>query len=491
MTPLLIHGLGHFGYGMWVLVGSLVDYYGLLDVGIRTTLQRFVARLKGHEDRDSLNETLVTGLLLTSAIAAAIFILTIGFAAAIPAHRWFDVDDSAVPVFRRLVLYLGFAVGVTLPARLLGAYLCGLQRFDLYNIAAVATVLVRAGGMLLALAVGMGSPGLGIATLASSVFLFLLNWRFVISADPNVRFHWRDARLSRTYELLCFSVWLFLTTTGDYLRSYTSALVISRFLGIALVTPYNVATKIPECLRLIVLGATGPFLPAMSELDAERRHTDLQDMFLTSTRLTALLVSVVTWLVVLNMSELLFFWLGDGFADSRQLSFILLAGFVVALAQAPSSAVLVARGAHRPLALWTIVEGIANVGLSIHWGQQYGLLGVAFGTMVPMAFMKLSIQPWYVLRIVAVSCSRYLREAFGRPFIVNVIFFGFCLATGAFSRPPTLKDVALSAAGEAVVLIWLTYAIGLTPASRTLVRSRVTHLISRADPVAPTLRASE
>ena len=45
LTPILVHGLGHFYYGLWILVGSLVDYFGLLDVGIRTTLQRFVWEL--------------------------------------------------------------------------------------------------------------------------------------------------------------------------------------------------------------------------------------------------------------------------------------------------------------------------------------------------------------------------------------------------------------------------------------------------------------
>jgi O-antigen/teichoic acid export membrane protein len=55
LTPILIHGLGDFYFGMWILTTSILDYYGLLDLGIRTTLHRFVGRLKGMNEREALD----------------------------------------------------------------------------------------------------------------------------------------------------------------------------------------------------------------------------------------------------------------------------------------------------------------------------------------------------------------------------------------------------------------------------------------------------
>ena len=56
LTPVLIHSLGDYHYGMWILVASIVDYYGLADLGIRFTLQRHVARFKGTDQRLALIE---------------------------------------------------------------------------------------------------------------------------------------------------------------------------------------------------------------------------------------------------------------------------------------------------------------------------------------------------------------------------------------------------------------------------------------------------
>lgn len=484
MTPLLIHGLGNFYFGLWILVGSLVDYYGLLDVGIRTTLQRFVARLKGQDDRAALNETFATGLAATGAVSLLIFALTAGLAA-FPAHAWFGIEDGARVLFRQLVLSLGVTVGITVPARLLGAYLCGLQRFDLYNLAVIVTTLLRAAGMIVALRLGFGVVGIALATLAASAALFGLNWTLLRWADPAARFRWKGFSVARARELFGFSVWIFLTTMGDYLRSYTNALVIGRVLGVALITPFNVAMKMMEYLRFVAVGATGPFMPVMSELDGQQREGELRDLFVASTRMMALLVSFLAWLIVLNGDEFIYLWLGDGFQQSAALSVILLAGFVVNLVQAPSSALLVARGRHRPLALWTLGEGIANVILSIYWAQRYGLVGVAFGTMVPMVAVKLFVQPWYVLRVMRLSAGRYVRDALARPLLVNLVFLGFSAGAGAFARHRGFAELAVSGAWQTVLFLVLAYAVGLTSSSRDALRRRVRSVRAQFVPSLP------
>ena len=40
LTPLLLHALGTVNFGIWIVVGSFVDYSGLLDFGIRTAFFR-------------------------------------------------------------------------------------------------------------------------------------------------------------------------------------------------------------------------------------------------------------------------------------------------------------------------------------------------------------------------------------------------------------------------------------------------------------------
>lgn len=118
LTPILIHGLGELYFGMWVLVSSLVDYYGLMDIGLRATVQRYVAHLRGSKDQDGLNQTIATALVFTLGVSAIIFVSVFGLSWALP--HFFKLRGSSIPLFRWLVILMGVDMALTLPARLLG-----------------------------------------------------------------------------------------------------------------------------------------------------------------------------------------------------------------------------------------------------------------------------------------------------------------------------------------------------------------------------------
>ena len=44
LSPFVVHHLGEVRYGLWTVTGSIVGYLGLLDLGIRVGVTRFVAR---------------------------------------------------------------------------------------------------------------------------------------------------------------------------------------------------------------------------------------------------------------------------------------------------------------------------------------------------------------------------------------------------------------------------------------------------------------
>src|SRR5579863_2553524 len=143
LTPILIHGLGDFYYGMWVLVVSVLDYYGLLDMGMRWTFFRFVARFNGANDRVALNQTFTTALALAAVIGVFLIALTLSLVILLPS--FFKLAGHERHVFQWLVSLLGLSVAVTFPTQLLGAFLRGFQRFDLDNVGLVFSTLVRAG----------------------------------------------------------------------------------------------------------------------------------------------------------------------------------------------------------------------------------------------------------------------------------------------------------------------------------------------------------
>jgi O-antigen/teichoic acid export membrane protein len=44
MMPFLVRNLGDRMYGIWTLVGSVLGYYGLIDIGLSSAVVRFISR---------------------------------------------------------------------------------------------------------------------------------------------------------------------------------------------------------------------------------------------------------------------------------------------------------------------------------------------------------------------------------------------------------------------------------------------------------------
>src|ERR1035437_4469163 len=116
LTPVLVHGLGSFYYGLWILVASVLDYYGLLDIGMGYSMQRFVARYRGGNDRQAMNETFMTGMSVGVCISLAVFVLTAVLAWVLPG--FFHLNGDASRLFRMLLLIQSVTVAVLFPQRI-------------------------------------------------------------------------------------------------------------------------------------------------------------------------------------------------------------------------------------------------------------------------------------------------------------------------------------------------------------------------------------
>ena len=470
LTPLLIHSLGMIHYGMWILVASVLDHYVLLDMGLHTTLQRFVARMKGRNEREALTQIFSTAYGLGVIAAILTSGLTVVLALFLP--RFFALGGESPELLSWVVLSLGLSVAVTFPARVPGAYLCGLQRFDLYNLASISLGVLRALLFVAALQLGYGILVLANLTLTVSILSMYVNYRVVRWLDPELsldvqRFRWHHAK-----ELARFGFYVFVNRVGDRLRFNIDSLVIGRLLGIALVTPFSVAAKLVEYFKNIILGFLGPTITEMSLLDGESRIADLQKLFIRSTKASAVLSLLIGSLFYLDGRPLLRLWLGEDFVSVYPLLLTLTIGYVVGLAQSPSNGAIYARGRHRPLAWWALAEGMANLLLSVYWAKRYGLMGVAFGTIVPMLVVKIFLLPYYTLRVLELTLREYLTGALLRPLAAAALFLFCAITWGAPAPPADFLHLLQTVAWQVLLYGFLAYFIGLDRQERRYVRER-------------------
>ncbi len=456
LTPLLLHAMGPVYFGMWVLTASLLDYYGLIDVGIRTALFRFVARYKGAGHQDAMHEAVVTALCAAGVVSLMLLVVAPLVVLVLP--DFFHVEGSARRTFQIVLMLAAGSMAVTIPARVLGSVLTGTGRFDLFNLASAATTLIRAAAIVVAVKAGHGIVAINLVSFGAAVLSLAIFRALVRRADPDLRLHGKHLSIGRLRELYDFGWAAFVNVTGEQLRSYTDSMVIARVLALSLVAPFNIATRFLENFKVILSAAGGPLLGMMSELDGQDRQRDLARVFLSGTRYMALLALFLGSLIFWNAGNAVSLWVGDAFLESASIVTILLCAYVPVLAQYPSQLALFARAEHKPLAWLTLTEGGANLLLSVYWARDFGLTGVALGTAVPMIVCQMW-QPVMALRSLRLGARSYLLQALARPLLVAVLFNAVLMV--APSSVCTWPSFCLGVMWQTALYAVLTWWLGL------------------------------
>src|SRR5258707_3476711 len=106
LTRIILHAVGDAPFGLWVLVSGLLGYYGLLDLGTRNGVIRYVARHNARKDFDNLSSVVSTAVAGYLAIGALVLVLS-ALAAWQLEHLFTFTDPVGLHDGRILVLTLG------------------------------------------------------------------------------------------------------------------------------------------------------------------------------------------------------------------------------------------------------------------------------------------------------------------------------------------------------------------------------------------------
>ncbi len=126
LSPFILHRLGNTAYGAWVLAFSVTGYYGLFDLGIRSSVIRYVSTYTSTNDIEGLSKLINTSLAGYTVIGAAAMMVTL--VVSMYLGSLFRMPADFLPTARVLFLMVGTAVALGFPAGVFGGILEGLNR---------------------------------------------------------------------------------------------------------------------------------------------------------------------------------------------------------------------------------------------------------------------------------------------------------------------------------------------------------------------------
>jgi O-antigen/teichoic acid export membrane protein len=268
-------------------------------------------------------------------------------------------------------------------------------------------------------------------------------------------------RFARLREVTGFSIYVSIIDWANRLNYSIDAVIIGAFMTPAAVALWAVPQRIAEFLQRLTNQLNGVLFPVVVESDAVERADRLRTIFVQGTLLSLFAVVPLTVALFLLSGALIQAWVGPQFAASGPITQILVIVIAFRVGNATATTVLKGANRHQMLAFTNAATAMANVALSLLWIRRYGLIGQAFGTLVPVALSSVFVLFPAACRRVDISIGRAFRKAVWPALWPIVIMMAAIVSLRAVLPPALPSLVLITAAGSLVyAAAFLGLAIG-------------------------------
>ena len=407
--------LGQTTLGIWDFAWSFVAYFGLVQLGMGSSISRYVAHYRSKNDVDGLNRSVssiaifqrsVGWLALVLAVVSAWWILP-----------WFGARlGDGLGTARWVLLFLGAEVALTISLSTYHAVIVGCHRWDLHNtVSAVAYALV-AFGMVAALLLGGGLSLLAFVHCAGMIASELVRWRLVKRVCPELRIERRLASWSAFKEQARYSVKSLIPSISNLISSQALSLLITAFLGPASLAVFSRSRSLMATLQTLAMKFGMIVVPTASALHANKDRQALHDTLLITPAMISSLVLPVLFALGFLGDFLIRLWMGEAYLVHGLVT-ILCVGTYGTLVQEPVWSLLSGMNIHGRIALTKLGAAVGSalfltMGL---WFLHWGLLGAAVCFALPQLLVDGLVTPWHACNVVGVSKRLFLWRVFVRP----------------------------------------------------------------------------
>ncbi len=460
LSPFIVHRLGDAAFGIWVLIFSITGYYGLFDLGIRSSIIRYVSKYTATGDREKFAQFVNTALFSYTSIGMASMALTALLSSSV--EHLFKIPPGMHTQTRILLLMVGASVSLGFPLGVFGGMLEGLNRFYLLNWTSIGATLTRAALIVYVLNRGYGLLTIALITILLPIFSSILRGIIVFRLCP-VPLGLQYVNRAALRQIVNYGGTTFIVMIAGRLRFRTDELVLGAMMSAVAVTWFNFAGRIVDYAGDFVAALAQVFVPMSSQSEATGDLDRVRKIYIAGNRVCAFLFLPIAAILILWGKHIIRIWVGARYVPhSYPVLVVLVVPYIFMMSQAASGRILFGMGKHQTWAVITVIEGIANLILSIALVPSLGIVGDALGTAIPLSFTYLVFLPRHLRKQIGVPVGTFLREAYTLPILLMLPLVAALWLANRFFYPRNLVQLLLQTL--AVISI---YGVGLLWAYRT------------------------
>ena len=422
ITPVVVRGLDKQLYGVWSFLNGLLTYTDLLYLGLGAALIKYVAHHLAHRDDAAVNRLGSVVLSIYTVIGLLCLVAAVLVAPLVPRMFAQPLDPASATATTYTCVLLGARVLALFIGSVFAGVLVGADRTDVARVVPIVFTALR----FLAIPIFVTGPNpllaLALVVTVSAVIECVVMARLVRVVLSRFKTRWVWPHAPELRVLYGFGLQSFFVLTAVKLISYTDTTVIGVTLGAASVALYALPLQLIEYGRIGVNGIVGVLLPRLSALYAKGDTNRLGEAYLAAALVTCLIAAFLNVNIVFLGVPFLSLWVGPAFGEPTRWVLIFLAAASVLQALSTQVPLPFYQAMHllRFPAVVLVVEGFANLGLSVAWAPRFGITGVALATALPALAISFLALPRHLCRHLEIPYSRLFRRTL-LPVLLSIV----------------------------------------------------------------------
>ncbi len=470
VTPIVLSYLDKTEYGIWVIIGSVLGYMGLMDFGITGATSAIVAKNNTSQKETHINTIINNAFALQVLIGLLIVVFGLLFSFYFPTMfnmGNYDKEDAWLVFVMAIIGY-----GISFPPKSLKGLIRARQMISLAVWLEFSLFIVVTALNLYLLSFHFGLLALPIGTIVVRLLAYPVYIHFAKKAYPQLHFDFCLIKLKHMKEIFGVSAYWFVGMIAAMVIYSTDTILIGIFMSTAMVTMYALTFRLSEVIREFIYSINFTLMPGMGQIMGSGNKNKAREVYLKSQPIILSLAAVGGVFIYLFNQAFVGFWVGDGYFAGQTLSLIFGAILFTSVVFHASSLVISADLKIKRVTAIRIIEAIINIVLSIWLIQSYELNGVALATLMAAILTSFWYVPFITMKHLDISFKTWMRSIGYKTMIV--LFFSLISAfiCKQYIGEPNILTllVFVSFCVANVVLLWL---IALDKETKRMVYAKI------------------
>ena len=476
-SRIVLNVLGVSDYGVYNVVGGLVNSLAFLNVGMMGASQRFISFELGKNEISRLKVVFSTSVITHVIIALIIIVILESFGV------WFLNSKMNIEVDRMFAAnwvlqfsIMTFVISVlTVP---FNSCIIAHEHMNIYAYISIAEAVLKLGIVFC-----LRLLSVDYLILYSFLLLFvqiLISVSFIIYASCNFaecHFEYvRDVNLLK--QMFSFAGWGMIGNTGFTLKDQGSNIIMNLFFGTTVNAARGIATTVNNIILNFASNVSMAMNPQITKSYASGNIEESLKIVYSGARLTFFLMSIIAIPFLINSDYILQLWLGIVPEYTNEFVFIILLGSLFYTTAQTVASEIHATGNVKWLQISLAVILLSELPIAyfiLKTGGSPVLALLPSLITIPLSVLARSI----ILKkyVLVFSLRKYLFGCVGRCVLVFIICYGSCCYLRSLFVNNTIWTVIITTFMSIVINGVFIFCLGITKQERSLILGKIGQVV--------------